>query len=112
MEIKGVRCEGELRMTAETRKVELEISGMHCASCATNVEKTLRQLDAVQDAQVNFGTNLAVVEFDTSKASVREIEEAIRSAGYQVVFETVKLNCKGRMRVVLRLQWLGWVLKG
>jgi Cu+-exporting ATPase len=84
-------------MTGEKRKMELKISGMHCATCAINIEKTLRQLGAVEDAQVNFGTDTATVEFDTSKASVREIEEAIRSAGYQVVFEKLNLKVGGMM---------------
>ncbi len=45
--------------TPET-DLELEISGMTCASCAARVEKNLNKLDGV-DASVNFATEKARV---------------------------------------------------
>ncbi|MDP2830893.1 MAG: heavy metal-associated domain-containing protein, partial [Candidatus Omnitrophota bacterium] len=35
-------------------KVVLNISGMHCASCASNIEGALKRLPGVFDARVNF----------------------------------------------------------
>ena len=43
------------------KKAEIKISGMHCASCALNVEKSLNDLEGVDEAKVNFGTEKATV---------------------------------------------------
>ena len=47
------------------KKAEIKISGMHCASCALNIEKSLQGMEGVEDAQVNFGTEKATVEYDS-----------------------------------------------
>ncbi|HEY3367919.1 MAG TPA: heavy metal translocating P-type ATPase [Symbiobacteriaceae bacterium] len=44
-------------------KVTLDISGMTCASCSTNIEKKLNKLPGVTLATVNLTTEKAVVEF-------------------------------------------------
>ena len=35
-----------------TKKANIKISGMHCASCALNVENSLNDLEGVEEAQV------------------------------------------------------------
>ncbi len=43
----------------------IKISGMNCASCALNIEKSLQNLEGVDKAHVNLGTEEAVVEYDS-----------------------------------------------
>jgi Cu+-exporting ATPase len=69
----------------EKKKAELKISGMHCATCAINIEESLGQLKDVSKVQVNFGTDTAHVEFDPKKVSLTELEKAVKTAGYDVV---------------------------
>jgi len=69
----------------EKKKAELKISGMHCATCAINIEDSIRKLDNVTKAQVNFGTDTAHIEFDPAKVSLTELEKAVKDAGYDVV---------------------------
>jgi len=45
-----------------TGRVELEIGGMTCASCAARIEKKLNRLDGVS-ASVNFATEKAAVTY-------------------------------------------------
>ena len=47
-----------------TARVELEIGGMTCASCANRIEKKLNRLDGVS-ASVNYATEKAVVTAPT-----------------------------------------------
>src|SRR5512136_2655374 len=49
-------------------KATLQIIGMHCASCAATIEESLNKVEGVSKAAVNFGTEKAYVEYDTSKA--------------------------------------------
>ncbi|MDD3934022.1 MAG: heavy metal-associated domain-containing protein, partial [Methanoculleus sp.] len=71
-------------MPEEKRKAELKISGMHCASCALNIEHALRGRDDVYDARVNLAAETAIVEYDPTKASLADLERTVVDAGYEV----------------------------
>lgn len=76
-------------------KAEIKISGMHCASCALNVEKSLQGLEGVGEAQVNFGTEKATVEYDPDKLKLHDLENTVEDAGYGVVNEKVIIKVGG-----------------
>ncbi|MGC5225082.1 heavy metal translocating P-type ATPase [Micromonospora sp. DT81.3] len=65
-----------------TVDVELEISGMTCASCATRIERKLNKLPGVE-ATVNYATEKARVRADGVDAA--ELIAAVESAGYSAV---------------------------
>jgi Cu+-exporting ATPase len=79
----------------EKKKAELKISGMHCATCAINIEESLAQLKDVSKVQVNFGTDTAHVEFDPTKVSLSELEKAVKTVGYEVINRGVTLKIGG-----------------
>ncbi|WP_439592680.1 heavy metal translocating P-type ATPase [Microbacterium sp.] len=62
--------------------VELEISGMTCASCATRIERKLNKLPGVE-ATVNYATEKARVRADGVETA--ELIAAVESAGYSAV---------------------------
>ena len=82
-------------MPEEKRKAELKISGMHCASCALNIERALRGRDDVYDARVNLAAGTAVVEYDPAKASLADLERTVSEAGYEVVRSEVTVRIGG-----------------
>lgn len=57
------------------------ISGMHCASCAINVERKLKSTQGVKSAAVNYGSEEAHVEFDT-KTRIEDLGKVVSSLGY------------------------------
>jgi Cu+-exporting ATPase len=61
------------------------IAGMHCVSCAARNERTLKKLEGVLDASVNFATHGARVVFDESALSVGALYDAVIQNGYQVL---------------------------
>jgi Cu+-exporting ATPase len=77
------------------KKAEIKISGMHCASCALNVEKSLNDLEGVDEAKVNFGTEKATVKYDSNKVKLHELEDTVESAGYGVMNENVVIKVGG-----------------
>ena len=79
----------------ETTKAEIKISGMHCATCAINIEESLSQIKDVSKVQVNFGTDTAHVEFDPQKVSITDLEKAVKDVGYEVVNREVTLKIGG-----------------
>ena len=69
-------------------KVELILIGMSCASCAAKIEKALNNLQGVNRATVNFATETATVEFDSSKVDVAAMIKAVRNIGYDAKEKT------------------------
>ncbi|WP_101523408.1 heavy metal translocating P-type ATPase [Nocardioides houyundeii] len=66
--------------TAATGDVELEISGMTCASCANRIERKLNKLDGVT-ASVNYATEKARVRFPES-LDPEVLLDTVAAAGY------------------------------
>lgn len=66
-------------------KKTLQISGMHCASCAVNIESAIKEQSGVINANVNYATSQANLEFDKNKVSLESLTKTIQDAGYQVV---------------------------
>lgn len=67
-----------------TNKSEYRLENLTCASCAAKFEKNIKELPAVEEAQVNFGASkLAVV----GQITVEEIEAAGAFDGITVVPE-------------------------
>ena len=71
-------------MSDHPNHLELPITGMTCASCATRVEKTLNGLDGVT-ATVNYATERATVDFDPAAVAPERLVAAVESAGYGAV---------------------------
>jgi len=67
------------------KRIELQIGGMHCASCALVTEKALQKAEGVAEASVNFANEKAYVKFDSSKTSEAALEAVIQKAGYSVI---------------------------
>ncbi|MBI3627007.1 copper-translocating P-type ATPase [Candidatus Uhrbacteria bacterium] len=59
-----------------------KIKGMHCASCAGIIEKTLRKTKGVHSAEVNYGTETARVNFDESQVTSNDLSQQIQPLGY------------------------------
>ena len=68
------------------------IEGMTCASCATRVEKVLKQLPGVTDATVNLATETATIAGAADLAAVRN---AVEKAGFSVPTASVALAIGG-----------------
>lgn len=66
-------------------KIDLKISGMHCASCATNIEKNLEKKEGINSINVNIATNKAYIEYDSDKTDLDNITGEIRQLGFDVV---------------------------
>lgn len=68
-----------------TEKVTLAIRGMSCASCVNKIEETLRGLNGVLKADVNFAAEKAVVEYFPGAVDVPAIRQAVVEAGYEAL---------------------------
>jgi len=112
----------------EEARIELAVTGMDCASCASNVEKALRRLEGVLEASVNLATARATVLFDPRRVAPRDLAKAVRDAGYGIAaapgeaervaereYRTLKLSVVwgGALALLIVLgsmhKWFPWV---
>jgi Cu+-exporting ATPase len=80
---------------SETKESTLQISGMTCAACANRIEKGLKKLDGVKDANVNFALERSSVTYDPDQTDVKAFESTIESLGYKVIHEKVEFDISG-----------------
>lgn len=64
-------------------KLKLTISGMHCASCGTNIERSVKKVPGVKDVTVSVMTKKAFVEGE--KIPKEELKKAVEKVGYKLV---------------------------
>ncbi|MBV8461836.1 MAG: cation-translocating P-type ATPase [Acidimicrobiales bacterium] len=64
------------------RTAELAVGGMHCAACATRVQRSLDKLPAVASASVNLATHRAFVAFDPAEIDTDRLVRAVSDIGY------------------------------
>jgi len=71
-------------------KTILKISGMHCVSCAANIENALKKEAGVKSANVNFASEKLYLEFDSVEISIARVKKIIEKLGYKAWEETAE----------------------
>ncbi|KRG15191.1 heavy metal translocating P-type ATPase [Lederbergia galactosidilytica] len=70
------------------------VTGMHCAACATRIEKTISKIDGVKDIHVNLATEKGRVTFYKKRTNLKEIFDKIRKIGFEAK-AIAKLSTEG-----------------
>lgn len=66
------------------KKLKISIEGMHCASCASNIERALSKLKGVKSASVSLMTHKGIIEAD-DKVDIKDIKNTVEKIGYNVL---------------------------
>ncbi|MDW8279807.1 MAG: heavy metal-associated domain-containing protein, partial [bacterium] len=64
------------------QKLNLKIKGMHCASCAVNIENKLKNQKGINKINVNLISEKAYIEFDSKSINLDLIKKIINKLGY------------------------------
>jgi Cu+-exporting ATPase len=103
------RTAGKARIASAAAHWRLPVQGMTCASCATRVERALKKLPGVREANVNLATESVAIEADAPVAA-SALTAAIEAAGYFSPQQALALDiagmtcasCVGRVERALR----------
>lgn len=68
-------------------KKTFSVKGMHCASCVLVIEKSLKGLDGVSEASVNFATEQATVSYDPAVVNTTSLASAVSNVGYRALID-------------------------
>src|SRR3989344_6871136 len=61
------------------------VKGMHCASCASIIERTVKKIEGVENISVNNGTENAKISFDNTKTNPEDFNKKLEPLGYSLV---------------------------
>ncbi|MCG6946551.1 MAG: heavy metal translocating P-type ATPase [Deltaproteobacteria bacterium] len=78
-----------------SENVTLPITGMSCANCALNIERTLKKVQGVEETTVNFAAEHASVSYDPGKVQVGDLVKMVEDAGYGIATAKVELPITG-----------------
>ena len=79
----------------KTKRIELPVEGMSCASCVAKVESGLRTTEGVEAVAVNFAAGRASVAYDPGKVDTDQFVQVVRSLGYDVPVRKVQIPIRG-----------------
>ncbi|PWU23005.1 heavy metal transporter [Candidatus Cerribacteria bacterium 'Amazon FNV 2010 28 9'] len=63
-------------------EVVFRISGMHCVSCAMNIDGQLEETKGVYQATTNYAKSITRIRFDSAIIKIETIQKIIESLGY------------------------------
>lgn len=71
----------------DVTKETLPVLNMYCAACANSVQKILTRQPGVCNANVNFATETAQIEYDSAQTDTAKLKAALQAVGYDLNIE-------------------------
>lgn len=69
--------------SSANQRTNLSLFGMHCSSCANIIERSLKKVPGVKQANVNFAAEKASIIYDENQVKPQTLIEAVAYAGYK-----------------------------
>jgi len=82
-------------MSEKILENQFHITGMTCSACSTRIEKGLKKMEGVQEANVNLALEKAMVQYDPNVLKLSDIQKKVEDLGYGVVKEKSELVITG-----------------
>ncbi len=79
----------------EAGRLVVRVEGMTCASCASRVEKALREIPGVKEASVNLASEKAAISYVPGQVDMEKIVGTIRDLGYRAELEKAVFGVEG-----------------
>jgi mercuric ion transport protein len=75
------------------QKVAFKVKGMTCTGCESHVKHEVEKLDGIIEILVSYEKGNTIAKYDKTKTSVKAIEKAILSTGYETTsYKLLKVN--------------------
>ncbi|MEN3045105.1 MAG: heavy metal translocating P-type ATPase [Candidatus Hydrothermales bacterium] len=65
------------------KKLKIKIGGMHCPTCAKNIENSLKKLKGINNVNINLLKETATITYDESLIKIENIRKNIEQTGYE-----------------------------
>jgi len=89
---------GEKTGSKKSEKASIHVTGMTCTTCARTIAKGLSHTPGVKQADVNFASEKASLEYDPAKVNLAKIKDTVSQLGYGVatkksIFPVIGMTC-------------------
>lgn len=64
------------------KKTTINISGMHCTSCAMTIDFDLEDTPGIKEAKTNYAKRQVEVVYDENQVTLEQILAVIKKTGY------------------------------
>lgn len=68
-------------MSTKVKKM-FKIEGMHCTSCAMNIDMELEDLSGIKEAKTSYAKQQLTVVYDAKKVTDEDIIKIVKQIGY------------------------------
>lgn len=65
------------------KTITLQISGMHCTSCALNIDFELEDIEGVECSITNYAHQETTITFDSEKINIEQIIVVVEALQYR-----------------------------
>lgn len=83
------------------KDITVEIGGMHCVMCAAAVERSLKKLNGVKEAEVSYASESAHIVYDDANLNMKAISKNVKQAGYVVVEDKAEYQQKEFQKLLI-----------
>lgn len=73
------------------KTITLQISGMHCTSCALNIDFELEDIEGVQDSSTNYAHQETTITYNSEKITIEQIITIIEKLKYQATIKNANI---------------------
>ncbi len=81
--------------SGQTKQLTIPIIGMHCANCANTLGRNLKRLPGVDEANVSYANERAVITYDPKRVTPDQMIELIKDLGYGAALAEIDLPVAG-----------------
>ncbi|MEK6646325.1 MAG: heavy metal translocating P-type ATPase [Candidatus Firestonebacteria bacterium] len=80
-------------------KLTINISGMSCASCVSNIENTVKKLNGILTINVSLALKKGQIEYNPDEVSDNKIKQTIKDLGYEVFISEAVADLKSKKEI-------------
>lgn len=96
--------ENSTEHTQKCEEIELDILGMNCINCANSITTYLSKLNGIHSVDLNFTSEVAKIDYDTSIMTKSQIVSDIRKLGFDVLEDEDEQKAELQKQKNLRIQ--------
>ena len=79
----------------KTKQLTIPLLGMHCANCANTIGRGLKRMPGVNDANVSYANERAVITYDPKTVTPQQLIDMVKDLGYGAALAEVDLPVAG-----------------
>lgn len=82
-------------VSPKTRQITIPLLGMHCANCANTIGRGLKRMPGVNEANVSYANERAVITYDPKAVSPQQLIDMVKDLGYGAALAEADLPIAG-----------------